>query len=428
MAVDPQVSQADLASPSDLAAPPDTATTGGRHFGGSQLKAALPGGVTRELLTLVSQDGAAHGATAYRAVGATPRTGVVLMHPVADFGQHYALGPLAQLGYLALGVRSRFSDDSNAIVEQAVLDLASGVRYLREQGCERVVLLGNSGGGGLMCFYQAEAQQPSVTATPAGDPPDLSTADLPPADALVLLNAHRGRAQVLTGYLDPAVVDEHDPVATDPELDMFDPRNGPPYSAEFVARYKAAQVARNERITTWARKRLVELSGMGYHDEAFVIHRTTAALEFLDPAVDPSDRPLGWYGGENVQWFNRAAIGLGRFATLRSWLSQFGLSSTNALAEPNLARTSVPVLVIQSTADQGVFRSDAIALHEAAGSDDKQLHWVEGGLHFFAGQPEVQQSVIDLTDRWLRDRGLGAHPGAHPGARPTTSTAQRELS
>jgi pimeloyl-ACP methyl ester carboxylesterase len=396
----------ELISRADLASPSDTAATGGRHFGGSQLKAPLPPGIERELLSLTSEDGATHAAAAYRATDATPRTGVILMHPVADFTQHYALAPLAQRGYLGLGVRSRFSDDSNAIVEQAVLDLASGVRYLRESGCERVVLLGNSGGGGLACFYQAEAENPSVASTPAGDPPDLRDADLAPADAVVLLNAHRGRAQVLTGYLDPSVVDEKDPVATDPELDMFDPRHGPPYNDEFVRQYKAAQIARNERITRWARERLAKLADLGYADEAFVIHRTTAALEFLDPNVDPSNRPLGWYGGTNVQWFNRAAIGLGRFATLRSWLSQFGLSSTNALAEPNLARTSVPVLVVQGTADQGVFRSDALALYEAAGTTDKQLHWSEGGLHFFAGQPEHQEAVLAVIDTWLAERGL----------------------
>jgi len=41
------------------------------------------------------------------------------------------------------------------------------------------------------------------------------------------------------------VVDEGDPLATDPELDLFDERNGAPYSAEFVTRYRSAQIARN---------------------------------------------------------------------------------------------------------------------------------------------------------------------------------------
>jgi hypothetical protein len=40
--------------------------------------------------------------------------------------------------------------------------------------------------------------------------------------------------------MDPAVTDERDPVAADPALDMFNPDNGPPYGAAFLARYRAA--------------------------------------------------------------------------------------------------------------------------------------------------------------------------------------------
>ena len=66
------------------------------------------------------------------------------------------------------------------------------------------------------------------------------------------LAAHSGRPEVLTNWLDPSVTDEADPVSADPELDPFNPDNGPPYSAEFQVRYRAAQRARNERITDWA--------------------------------------------------------------------------------------------------------------------------------------------------------------------------------
>lgn len=395
------------AARADIASPSDTAAAGGRHFAGSMLKAPVPAGVERELLCLAAEDGALVNGIRYRPVGAEPTTGIVVMHPVADFTQHYLLGPLAARGYTTLGVDSRFSDESNALLEQAVLDLAAGVRFLRDEGCEQIVLLGNSGGAGLVAFYQAEAEQPTVRATPAGDPPDLTAAELPAADALVLLNAHRGRAQVLTSFLDPSVLDERDPVATDPELNMFDPANGPPYAPEFVERYRLGQVARNERITRWAQARLAALSRHGIEDEAFVVHRTIAALEFLDLSLDPSDRPLGWYGDGSVESYNRAAVGLGRFATLRSWLSQFGLSTTNGLAERTLARTSVPVLVMQSTADQGVFPADARSLYEAVPQADKELVWIEQGLHFFTGQPDLQREVVDRAVTWLEAHALG---------------------
>lgn len=387
---------------------PSTAAAATRGLGGSQLKAPMPAGVGRELLALQSQDGAWHNAAVYRPVGQRPSVGIVLMHPAADFMQHYALAPFAQMGFAALGVNPRFSDESNAIMEQCVLDLASGIAYLREVGCERVALLGNSGGGGLAAFYQAEAERPLVKNTPAGDAPDLTAADLPAAEALILLNAHQGRPQVLTSYLDPSVVDESDPIATDASLDMFDPANGPPYAPEFVERYRAAQVERNHRITRWAERRLTELDERGYRDQAFVVHRTIAALEFLDLSLSPSDRPLGWYSGTDVQYQNRAASSLARFNTLRSWLSQFGLSTSNALSGPNLARVDAPVLVLQSTADQGIFPKDAEALHAAAGSADKELYWIAGGGHFFAGQPDLQQQTLEHIADWLSPRGFAA--------------------
>ena len=62
-------------------------------------------------------------------------------------------------------------------------------------------------------------------------------------DLYVSLQAHPGRPEVLTRWLDPAVTDEADPLSCDPTLDMFDPANGPPYEPDFVARYRRAQEA-----------------------------------------------------------------------------------------------------------------------------------------------------------------------------------------
>ena len=65
--------------------------------------------------------------------------------------------------------------------------------------------------------------------------------------------AHPGRPDVLTAWMDASVVDENDPLATDPELDLFDPKQRPAlFSDDFVARYRSAQVARNNAITDWA--------------------------------------------------------------------------------------------------------------------------------------------------------------------------------
>ncbi len=60
-------------------------------------------------------------------------------------------------------------------------------------------------------------------------------------DAFVFLNAHPGRADVLSTWLDPSVIDENDPIGKDPTLDMYNPVNGPPYSEVFQEKYREAQ-------------------------------------------------------------------------------------------------------------------------------------------------------------------------------------------
>ena len=379
----------------------------GAGVNGVRQTTALPAGVTRELVPLTAEDGGVLDGALY-APSAPGRTALVLMHPAVSFRHHYALIPLAGLGFAALGLDSRFAgNDGPLIMEQVALDLAAGIRHLRERGFARVVLVGNSGGGALAAFYQAQAEHGTVTAPPAGGPPDLTAADLPPADALVVLNAHRGRAEVLTAWLDPALTDESDPLARDPDIDMFEPRWGPPYGAEFVRRYRAAQEARNRRITRWVRERRAVLAGAGPGDEAFVVHGTAADLRFLDLSLDPSDRAAGTYRGPDVRTANAAATGLGRCTTLSSWFSQWALDVTNASAEPNLAACSVPTLFLQGTADQGIFPSDTEAMFAACGASDRELRWIAGGTHYFLGQPELQRQVFDQITAWLRGRGMG---------------------
>ena len=131
------------------------------------------------------------------------------------------------------------------------MDIGVGVRWLREvAGVEVVVLLGNCGGGSLMATYQAQATAPSIAPTRGLTLPE-AVGELPAGDLYVSLQAHPGHPEVLTTWLDPSVVDEADPLATDRSLDMFDPANGPPYDDGFVAAYRAAQEARNHRITDW---------------------------------------------------------------------------------------------------------------------------------------------------------------------------------
>ena len=139
------------------------------------------------------------------------------------------------------------------------------------------------------------------TETPAGEPPDLTRLDLPAADGMMLLAAHVSRHGTLTEWMDPSILDENDPDKRDPELDLYNPDNPnqPPYSAEFLERYRAAQIERNRRITAWVKEQLAELRGRGepLMERGFIVHGTMADPRWLDLSVDPSDRELGCYLG-----------------------------------------------------------------------------------------------------------------------------------
>lgn len=336
------------------------------------------------------------------------RTAVAVVHPSSNFLGHYLLAPLAARGVDAVGLNTRYlGNDSTLIMENCVLDVGAAVGFLRERGYERVVLIGNSGGGGLAAYYQSQAEAPSVRHTPAGDPPDLRAAALPPADALVELMAHPGRAIVYSEWLDPAVLDEHDPSRREPDLDMFDARHGPPYGAGFLARYREAQLARNRRITAWVRERLAELATTPdqAQDLPFVVHGTVADPRFLDVTIDPSDREPGTLWGPPAQ-ANLLPATLGHHTSLRSWLSQWSVDDSHCHGPRHLARTSIPTMVGYATADQVCFPSHARSLFDAVPHDAKRLLAVEGGTHYLQGQPELVGHVADSIVGWLDETGV----------------------
>lgn len=106
-----------------------------------------------------------------------------------------------------------------------------------------------------------------------------------------LLAAHISRAGTMTEWMDPAVLDENDPTKRDPELDIYDSNNPnqPPYSSEFIEKYRAAQIARNRRITQWVKDKLDAFRNDGLYTEefAFVVHGSMADRALWTP---PSTR------------------------------------------------------------------------------------------------------------------------------------------
>lgn len=374
--------------------------------------------IEQEAVTLQTEDGATVAATLHYDSARPPTTAVTIMHPTSDWRQHYILPFLAERGFGALGFTTRYTGrEADLILEHTILDMAAGVRWLRERGYRRVLAIGNSGGGEIVTVYQAEAESPSITATPLGTPPDLTKADLPPVDGLILLNAHRGRAHSITRSLDPSVGGEsgNDPFVYEPDLDMYNPRNGPPYSAEFRARYEAAQVERNHKITRWCQARLADLARLGNPllvDVPFIVHRTDANLKYLDLSIDPSDRRGKTIWDEDPRVANYTAGPLRggatrlRIVTLRSWISQRGLATSVFDVVRFLPRCHVPLLFVFGTADASSGPSEAQEMFAVGNDPAKKLLWLKGGTHFMRGQPELQAQAADYIAAWARERDL----------------------
>src|SRR6201996_3140117 len=344
-------------------------------------------------------------ASEVRLRGHQPDTAVVFIHPTANFLGHYALPALARCGVAAVGLTTRYvGNDSNLNVENCLLDIGAAVRYLREHGYQRVILAGNSGGGTVVPYYQAQAEHPSVTAPPGGGP-DLTAAGLLPADALVLFMAHPSRARLSMEWLGPAITDESAPFERDAGLDAFDPRNGPPFSAGFIARYRAAQLARNRRITAWAQEQLAAITDgshwpRGLDDLAFVVHGTSADLRFLDAAVDASDRVTGSTLWGTPEVANYLPAGINRYTTLRSWINQWSVDQTLGNALRWLPKIETPVLVVGGSADSAAPPSVFGQLYEAVQTAPRKQLVIDGATHYFEGQPEKLRQACEAIAAW----------------------------
>jgi pimeloyl-ACP methyl ester carboxylesterase len=252
-----------------------------------------------------------------------------------------------------------------------------------------------------MAAYQAQAVDPHVTPI-AGMRPAAGLTDLLPADGYVASAAHPGRPDVLTAWMDGAVVDENDPIATDPDLDLFDERNGPPYSPEFLARYHSAQIARNNGITDWVEKELKRVRAAGFTDRPFTVMRTWADPRMVDPTIEPTHRqPNTCYAGPPVN-ANRSAHGIAAACTLRSWLAMWSLRTAQTRAEPHLARITCPALVINAEADTGVFPSDAQRIYDALAGTDKSQCSINTD-HYFT-TPGARSEQADTIAKWIAKR------------------------
>ena len=334
-----------------------------------------------------------------------PRAAFVATHQNIDFSEHYLAEFMARRGFGFLGWNTRFrGDEAHFLTDHAIADIGAGVRWLREQGVETLVLLGNSGGGSLMATYQSQAIAVDLE---AGTGLRLSRGldGLPAGDLYISLAAHPGRARLFATTMDPSITHEQDPLSVDLALDMYHPDHGPTFSEEFIARYREAQVDRNRRITQWAFDRLEQLGSADQPatDQLFTTYRLWANLAFLDGSIEPNQRPLGvcWVGDAHKA--NYGVFGIGQVSTLRTWINMWSLDHSQTRGELHLPKITQPSLVIGADADTGIFPSDAQALHKMLGSSDKQMVMLEGD-HYFVRPAGARDVVADYIAAWVSER------------------------
>lgn len=339
-------------------------------------------------------------------IGSDTHTIAIFMHPSSVLHNLPFPIALATAGVPVLCCASRYErNDSGLIMEKVLLDLGQYICYAKQAlGFERVILCGWSGGGSLSLFYQSQAEHPNIMATPAGDPVDIVNANLIAADGMIQIAAHASRAQLLLEWIDPSIIDENDPTQRDLELNLYDQKNPyqPPYSSEYLERYRNAQQARVARIDDWVLENLERLRANPGPDleRSFIVHGTMAAPYWLDTNIYPSDRQANHcYMGVPAS-VNMIPAGLARYSSLRSWLSQWSFAHSRAHGPLCAQQISIPTLVIKHSADDGCTANHTQMIYDGLKNvSKKELYISQGANHYYYGQNDL----LDATVRKIRD-------------------------
>jgi hypothetical protein len=380
----------------------------------------LPAGATCEPLQLVTADQALSHGWLWKRGG--ERSVACLMHPRANFSRHYAVPALLEAGFAVLCQNSRWlNNDATLIHERLLLDVAAGLAAARER-YERVVLIGNSGGGSLYTFYLSQAQAKAgarLRDTAAGEALDLNEFTLPGADAMVYLAAHPGEGWFLLHAIDPSVLNEGDPVSCDPALDLYAPANGfapPPqpsrYAPEFLARYRGAQRARVERIDALARERIAKKRTARAAGDArtaiasdfLLVYRTDADPRAVDLSLDPSRRDYGSLWGRRPDLLNYGPVGFARVVSPEAWLSTWSGLSSRAEMETTGARMTLPALVVDYAGDNAIFPGDTEHLVRSLGSKTVERRTFDGDHYGFPAE-RGRDAALEEIAAWLCKTG-----------------------
>ena len=386
-----------------------------------------------------------------------PHVGVVVMHRNSNYMSHISTAQLPARGFVVLGMNPRCDNNEAACApwENNALDVKSGVNYLRSQpGITKVILLGHSGGGPTMSFYQAVAEKGVAFCQ---DPHKLikcasTLAGLPKADGIILMDAHPGNGINAVRSVHPAVKNDdkilgknEDP-KIDKKLDLYTAENGysPNGDTHYTDKFKKAifkaQADRMNGLIEEALDRLAEIDAQGLGDMPFIVPMADNArvadidLSVHHGTVQPrelvkNDGTVQTQIVESVRLANLKptdAVGFGAtmFLTVKSFLSVRAVRSTDSMdgidwcssnnsTNCNLQQVTVPLLV--TTMGGHYFIRDGEVFFDMAVSADKDYFVIEGATH--GGTPctacsavtgvsysNATKNLFDLMASWMNAR------------------------
>lgn len=386
-----------------------------------------------------------------------PRVGIVIMHRNSNFLSHLGTKELASRGFVVLAMNPRCDNNEARCApwENNALDVKQGVEALRKQpGIAKVVLLGHSGGGPTMSFYQAVAETGASFCQRAEKLLKCSNelAGLPPADGMILMDAHPGNGVNAVRSLNPTVTNDAEILGrnAEPKIDQsldpfsqsngFNPKGPSTYADDFEKRYFKAQSDRMNRLIEQALVLSKKIEAEDLGDLPFIvpladnarllagdlaIHQSTEQPRKLlknDGTIDDGGRVksvrVAAFDPRDAKGFDATM-----FLTVKSFLSVRAIRSADSMdgidwcssnnsTTCNLQYVSVPLLV---TAMGGhYFVRDSEIFFDMAASKDKEFVVIEGATH--GGTPctkcepskgayaNATKNLFDLMQSWINAR------------------------
>ena len=205
---------------------------------------------------------------------------VIVTHPehVNNFN-YFIAQELPKYGYPVMAINDYGEERS---FYELLAPIAAAIKTLRARpGIEKIVLAGHSSGGAEVTAYEDVAENgPAACQRPERlyKCETKLAANLPPADALMLLDANSGAPERTIEY-NPSI-SPHDPLRYDQHLDLFDPKNGydpargtAHYDPAFLDTFFKGQIALVDGLIDEASARLDAVDkgqGKWADDEPFV--------------------------------------------------------------------------------------------------------------------------------------------------------------